>query len=146
MERLSKESIVKRFKKRGLRITPQRLAVIDVFIENRELHPGAALVYEEAKKKKKSLSLSTVYATLDALSRCGIIKVLEFDRMENRYESDLEEHINLICGRCAKIIDYRAPVAVDRREVAGRTGFSITDGRLEYYGRCRDCREHENVT
>jgi Fe2+ or Zn2+ uptake regulation protein len=39
------------------------------------------------------------------------------------------------------MVDYKAPIAVDRREVAEKTGFSITDARLEYYGHCRECRE-----
>ena len=67
--------------------------------------------------------------------------MLEFDEMENRYEGNLEEHINLICERCKKILDYKVPIAVDRREVAKKTGFSVTDTRLEYYGLCRECRK-----
>ena len=124
-----------------MKVTPQRRAIIEVLIEKRDLHPGARFVYEEAKKKKKSLSLSTAYATLNEFSRHGIIKTLQFDRMENRYEGNLEEHINLICERCKKILDYKVPIAVDQREVAKKTGFSITDTRLEYYGYCRECRE-----
>ena len=117
------------------------MAIIEVLIEQRNLHPGARLVYEEAKKKKKSLSLSTAYATLNDLSRHGIIKTLQFDRMENRYEGNLEEHLNLICEKCKKILDYKVPVAIDQREIAKKTGFSVTDTRLEYYGLCRECLE-----
>ena len=138
---IAKESIIKQLRERGLKITPQRLAIIEVLIEQGDLHPGARLVYEEAKKKKRSLSLSTAYATLNELSRHGIIKTLQFDRMENRYDGNLQEHINLICERCKKILDYKVPIAVDKRKVAKKTGFSITDTRLEYYGLCRECRE-----
>jgi Fur family peroxide stress response transcriptional regulator len=140
---MTKESIIKQLKENGLKITPQRLAIIEVLLEKRDLHPGARLLYKEAKKKKKSLSLSTTYATLNELSRHGIIKTLQFDKMEDRYEGNLEEHINLICERCKKILDYKVSVGVDQREVAKKTGFSITDTRLEYYGLCRECREEE---
>ena len=138
---MTKESVIKQLKEKGLKVTPQRLAIIDVLIEKKDFHPGARLVYEEAKKKKKSLSLSTTYATLNELSRHGIIKTLQFDKIENRYEGNLGEHINLVCERCKKILDYKVPIAVDQRVVAKRTGFAITDGRLEYYGYCRECRE-----
>ena len=140
---MTKESIIKQLKENGLKITPQRLAIIEVLLEKRDLHPGARLLYNEAKKKKKSLSLSTTYATLNELSRHGIIKTLQFDKMEDRYEGNLEEHINLICERCKKILDYKVSVGVDQREVAKKTGFSITDTRLEYYGLCRECCEQE---
>ena len=137
----TKESIIKQLKEKGLKITPQRMAIIEVLIEKRGSHPGARLVYEEAKKKKKSLSLSTAYATLNELSSNGIIKMLQFDRMENRYDGNLEEHINLICERCEKILDYKVPFAVSQGDVVKETGFSVTDTRLEYYGLCRECRE-----
>ncbi len=117
------------------------MAIIEVLIEQRDLHPGARLVYEEAKKKNKSVSLSTTYATLNELSRQGIIKTLQFDKMENRFEGNLEEHINLICEKCKKILDYKIPIPVDPRGVVRKTGFSITDTRLEYYGYCRECRK-----
>jgi Fur family peroxide stress response transcriptional regulator len=143
LPKVTKESIIKQLKEKGLKITPQRLAIIDVLIERRDLHPGARLVYEEAKKKRKSLSLSTAYATLNELSQHGIIKMLEFDKMENRFEGNLDEHINLICERCKKILDYKVPIAVDKREVVKKTGFSVTDTRLEYYGLCRECRKNK---
>jgi Fur family peroxide stress response transcriptional regulator len=139
--KITKETMISQLRERGLKITPQRLAIIDVLVEQRDLHPGARLIYEEAKKKKESLSLSTTYATLDELSRHGIIKMLQFDRMENRYEGNLEEHVNLICERCKKILDYKAPFAVDRQGIEKKTGFSVTDTRLEYYGLCHECRK-----
>ncbi len=141
MTKMIKESIITQLKEKGLKITPQRMAIIEVLVEQGDLHPGARLVYEEAKKKKKNLSLSTAYATLNEFSRHGIIKTLQFDRMENRYDGNLEEHINLICERCKKILDYKVPMTVDQREVAKKTGFSITDTRLEYYGYCQECRK-----
>ena len=96
-------------------------------------------MYEEARKRKKSLSLSTTYATLNELSRLGIIKTLQFDSMENRYEGNLEEHLNLICAHCGKILDYKIPPLVDQQKIMKKTGFSVTETRLEYYGYCRDC-------
>ncbi|MBA4390753.1 MAG: transcriptional repressor [Syntrophus sp. (in: bacteria)] len=145
LNKIMKSSIIKQLKERGLKITPQRLAVIEVLIEEKDLHPGARLVYEEAKKKKKSLSLSTTYTTLNELSRHGIIKTLQFDEMENRYEMNLEEHINLICNGCKKILDYKVPITIDQEETTKKTGFSVTGTRLEYYGYCRECRENKGI-
>ena len=142
---ITKESIIKQLKERGLKLTPQRLAIIEALVEHRLLHPGARLIYKEAKKKKKSLSLSTTYATINELSRYGIIKTLQFDKMENRCEGNLEEHINLICERCKRILDYKNSVAVDQKDVTKKTGFSVTDTRLEYYGVCRECSENMPV-
>jgi Fur family peroxide stress response transcriptional regulator len=136
-----RKSVLKELKKNGLKRTPQRLAIIEVLVSMRNLHPGASAVYREAKKIRKSLSLSTTYATLNQLSAHGIIKKLQFDTTENRYEPNLEEHVNLICNGCGKILDYEVFTPADPGEVEKRTGFSVTDKRMEYYGYCEECRK-----
>jgi len=136
-----KESIIKKMKQERLKLTPQRLAVIEVLADTIPFHPSADLIYREASKKVKSLSLSTVYSILNELSKHGIIKMLEFDRMENRYEANTTEHINLICKGCKKIIDYKPTFIIDTDEIAKRFSFQVTDSRLEYYGYCQECRK-----
>ena len=142
---ITKESVIRQLREKGLKVTSQRLAIIHVLIEQRDLHPSARLIYERAKKKKKSLSLSTTYATLNEFARHGIIRTLHLDKREDRYEGNLEEHIHLICERCKKILDYRAPITLDKREIAKKTGFIVTDPRLDYYGLCRECRRQKGA-
>jgi Fe2+ or Zn2+ uptake regulation protein len=141
LDLMMKESMIKRMREKGLKLTPQRLAVIDVLVEKNLLHPSARVIYDTAKRKTKGLSLSTVYFTLNELSKHGIIKTLEFDKMENRYEGTLTDHINLVCKKCHRITDYTIPVVIDSMEVARKTRFWVTDTRLEYYGYCEKCRQ-----
>ena len=138
---MMKTFLIKKMREKGLKVTPQRLAVIDVLIEKNLLHPSARVIYDVAKRRTNGLSLSTVYLTINELSKHGIIKTLEFDKMENRYEGNLTDHINLICKECHGITDYRIPVVIDSREVIRKTKFRVTDTRLEYYGYCQKCRE-----
>ena len=133
-------SIIQKLREKGLKLTSQRVAIMEVLIDKTPVHPGADLIYREARKKVKSLSLSTVYSTLNELSKQGIIKTLEFDRMENRYEANMREHINLICKGCKKIMDYKPPFIIDSDEIAKRCRFRVTDSRFEYYGHCQECR------
>lgn len=136
-----KESMKKRMREKGLKLTPQRLAIVDALIEKNITHPSARVIYHEARKRTRGLSLSTVYLTLNELSRHGIIKMLEFDKMENRYEGNITDHINLVCKECHDIIDYKTPILVDSKEVIRRARFWVTDTRLEYYGYCLKCRK-----
>jgi Fur family peroxide stress response transcriptional regulator len=136
-----KESIIKKMREERLKLTPQRLAVIEVLVDKTPLHPSAYLIYRDASKKVKSLSLSTVYSILNEFSKRGIIKMLEFDKMENRYESNITEHINLICKGCKKIMDFKLPFKIDTNEVARKSGFRVTDSRFEYYGYCEECKK-----
>ncbi len=136
---INKNDLIGQLKEKGLKITPQRLAVIDALVENRHKHSGATLIYQETRKKLKSISLSTVYATLKEFSEQGLIKALEFDRMENRYDGNLSEHINLICKRCGAISDFDLPSTIEPKDIMRKSGFVVTDTRMEYYGYCRDC-------
>jgi Fe2+ or Zn2+ uptake regulation protein len=138
---LVKEGIIKKMREKGLKLTAQRLAILDVLLEKAPLHPGAGLVYREVRKKMKGVSLSTVYSTLKELSKQGILKTLEFDQMENRYEGNILDHINLICRGCKKIMDYREPISIDSKKIEKRTRFRVTDTRLDYYGFCQECRK-----
>ena len=136
-----KETIFKKLKESRLKLTSQRLAIIEVLMENTSLHPGASFIYREAKKKVRGISLSTVYSSLNELSRHGIIKMLEFDKMENRYEGNITDHINLICKGFKKIMDYKVPIVIDSKEVARKARFWVTETRLDYYGYCQECRK-----
>jgi len=138
---MTKETLIEQLQNAGLKATSQRLAIIDALVLNGHLHPGANLIYREARKRMKGLSLSTVYATLTEFARHGMIKTLEFDRMENRCEGNLAEHTNLICRRCGKITDYHVAPKVEREGIARHMGFIVTDTRVDYYGYCRDCSD-----
>ena len=115
--------------------------MIEVLVDKTPLHPSAYLIYHDASKKVKSLSLSTVYSILNEFSKRGIIRTLEFDKMGNRYESNITEHINLICKGCKKIMDFKLPFKIDTNEVARKSGFRVTDRRFEYYGYCEECKK-----
>jgi len=136
---LNKDDLIGQLKEKGLKITPQRLAIIDALVENREAHPGATLIYEAARKKARRISLSTVYATMKEFSENGLIKQLEFDRMENRCDGNLSEHINLVCKKCGSISDFDLPSSIEPKDIMRKSGFVVTDTRMEYYGYCRDC-------
>ena len=128
-------------KEKGLKLTPQRRAIVDAFVEQNTLHPSARLIHQEAKRKYRGLSFSTVYLTLHELCRNGIIKMLEFDRKDNRFDGNVDEHINLICKGCGKIMDHEAPPELHGQAIGKKAQFLVTESRLEYYGYCSECIE-----
>jgi Fe2+ or Zn2+ uptake regulation protein len=137
--KVHKATILRKLKECGLKLTTQRLAIIEALTENTSLHPGASLIYQKAKKKVKGLSLSTVYYTLNELSKHGIIKMLEFDKMENRYEGNISHHLNLVCMGCGGILDFPKALPISPEKVEGQMGFRPYEMRFEYYGYCKEC-------
>ena len=54
MRMINKEDLIGQLKEKGLKITPQRLAIIDALVENRDEHPGATLIYNEAAQESQA--------------------------------------------------------------------------------------------
>lgn len=130
----------------GLRLTPQRKAICRLLSESEE-HPGAQRIYELLRPEYDSLSLATVYNTLETLSQLGVVNVLGKigDNDSVRYDADTGPHVNLACVRCHRIIDLPgAPMddLVSRldQQIEQTSGYALLGARVLYYGLCPDCQ------
>jgi Fur family peroxide stress response transcriptional regulator len=129
----------------GLRVTPQRLAVAREVL-NRQ-HPTAAEVYEAVRVEFPTMGLATVYATLNTMSRCGLVQPLAFaDAL--RFDANVSPHANLICTRCGQIVDFEGCVdLLDQLRHRTRQGadFALGSERLDLYGTCARCQAEAQV-
>ncbi|MEN3002204.1 MAG: Fur family transcriptional regulator [Armatimonadota bacterium] len=141
MERLVVNRLIEGLKRAGLRLTPQRVAICQLLAESKD-HPTASMIYHALLPQFPTLSLATVYKTLDVLKRLGLIYALgdAGDGCEH-YDADLNPHINLVCLRCHQVSDYEdeAIQQVEQR-VAAQSGYEIQGARIVYYGLCPACR------
>lgn len=136
---VSKEQMIQAYKNAGYRLTRQRLLIFDYLGSLNGDHPSARQVYDGLRDRSAGLSVATVYNTMGTLVRLGIMKVIEFETGDNRYDNNLEPHVNLICRKCGKIRDFDLDAEVQIQDVLKRANFRVSDCRLEYYGRCSDC-------
>jgi len=137
--RRSEEELKEVLRTSGCRITPQRSAILR-YIASTDTHPSARRVFEEARKTYPGLSLATVYNTLETLGRMGLVKVMDFQATDNRHETNLYPHINLICKICGAIYDFDADVSLHLDRVEKKLGFEVQGYRMEYYGVCARCK------
>ena len=133
-----KDQVIAEMREKGLRITPQRDAILDYLLSTDE-HPSARSILDHVKKMVPRICLSTVYSTLAELNKHNIINELNFDNMDNRYEGNVSHHINLICVRCGKISDYRTDHILDTDKIRQTTRFQPFQSRFELYGVCVAC-------
>jgi Fur family peroxide stress response transcriptional regulator len=61
--------------------------------------------------------------------------------MENRYESNVSDHLDLVCLGCGRIMNYDEPIPMLKERVEKKTGFVTNRMRYEYYGDCKNCRQ-----
>lgn len=131
----------------GLRLTPQRVAICEILARSRD-HPTAYGIYRRLRRRFPTVSLATVYKTLDVLVRLGLANPLgdAGDGMVH-YDGETEPHINLVCLSCHRVRDLEG---VDVRElhqrVADRSGYVLRGARLIYYGLCPDCQRRARAS
>lgn len=132
------EKLVHSLREAGFRLTPQRRAVCSSLAASSS-HPTAQEIYQEIAQDYPSLSLTTVYNTLDALVRVGAIHALGAAGDERtHYEPNTEPHVNVACISCQRIVDHDSETlhALDaelRRRFSDR---NLLGSRLVYYTDC----------
>ncbi|OLV19507.1 Fur family transcriptional regulator [Deinococcus marmoris] len=124
-----------------VRQTKQRAAVIEVLRAARS-HPDAAWIHAQVRQTLPSLSLGTVYRTLDALVAGGVVVTLERAGQATRYDYKRagEDHHHAVCRGCGAIFDVDAGELPQLSAAALPAGFQVTDVRLEFIGICPDCQ------
>lgn len=128
----------------GMRITPQRVAICELLASSHE-HPTAAMIYDELKPRFGSLSLATVYNTLETLVGLGVVNVLGHAGDDKvHYDADTEPHVNLACISCSRIIDIPSEhVTHLDSEIAAASGYKLLGARVLYYGLCPACQKKQ---
>jgi Fur family transcriptional regulator, ferric uptake regulator len=125
---------------RGLRMTPQRKLVLDAV--HALGHGTPEQVAERVQQVAPSLSLSTVYRTLDLLEEMGVVSHTHLGHRAPTYHAvGHADHIHLVCRRCGGIEE--ADVGGARTladEVRERYGFSTDVAHLSLDGVCAVCR------
>lgn len=131
----------------GMRVTPQRVAICELLAASHE-HPTAAMIYAELKQRFASLSLATVYNTLDALVGLGVVNVLGHAGDDKvHYDADTEPHVNLACISCSRIIDIPSEhVTHLDTEISAASGYKLLGARVLYYGLCPACQKKQAKT
>jgi len=127
------------FRQAGRRITRQRMLIF-AYLEICNTHPSARQIFDDLVRELPTLSLATVYSTLRSLVELDLINELDFEALDNRYDTRVEPHLNLVCTGCGSISDrdQQLPVAPDR--ILREHGFATTGFRFEYRGLCAACR------
>ena len=99
------EEISDKLIEKGLRVTPQRIAILEAIIKLNN-HPTAENVIEYIRKNHPNISVATVYKVLDALVEKGLIKKVKTEKDIMRYDAIMESHHHIYCSDSDRIEDY----------------------------------------
>jgi Fur family transcriptional regulator, ferric uptake regulator len=137
---MTHEEIVHRLRYAGYKITPSRLAVLEV-IEQKGEHLNPNEILEQAKGIHPAIGRATVYRTLELLTQLGIVRPIYVGETGPTYIRADGNHHHLVCSGCGVVVDFEQCVADQMtQELVDRFGFQINSHLLEFYGLCAKCR------
>lgn len=120
---------------RGMRMTEQRRIIARILNDAKD-HPDVEEVYRRASAVDSSVSLSTVYRTMNLFEEAGLVSKHDFKDGRARFEPISESHHDhLIDIRSGKVIEFHNEKIEQLQEmIANQLGFKLVDHRLELYG------------
>ncbi|MGD6851547.1 MAG: Fur family transcriptional regulator [Candidatus Bathyarchaeia archaeon] len=135
----SDATAIEALRSKGYKATPQRIAICRIALNSRT-HPSAQQVYDKVKKIHPTVSLATVYKTLEVLRDLDLVQEINFPKGQARFDSYMHPHINLVCIKCGRITDLDdATMEEITRKVTASTKFKPTGQRMDVYGVCHKC-------
>lgn len=126
-------------KKNGVRITPQRHAILEYLVTSKS-HPTADEIYKSLASNFPNMSVATVYNNLRVFLSVKLIKELTYGDVSSRFDFVTHDHYHIICDECSTIVDFHYPGLEEVEHLASHvTGFQVKSHRLEVYGVCPTC-------
>lgn len=132
------DHLVARCRDEGMAVTPQRIAIFRALVSSDD-HPSPEMLHQRVKKTMPSLSLATIYKTLDALAEMGLVEEVSPVGDVKRYDGNHRPHHHLVCVKCKKVIDFYSDSFDAITPPRGMDGFVPQALTVQIKGTCARC-------
>jgi len=130
----------RRVREAGFKLTPPRLAVLQVVEEDCN-HLSTSEIFRRAQLIQPGVGLATVYRALELFTELGIVRPITVGDGPPTYIRAEGGHHHLVCSACGTVIEFDECGSANlAAELAARYNFQIQSHLLEFYGLCANCR------
>ncbi|MDF2609364.1 MAG: hypothetical protein K0R92_838 [Lachnospiraceae bacterium] len=136
-------------KQNGLKVTTQRILILEALEDRPDKHLTAEEIYECVKEQNPDIGLATVYRTIQLLSELNLIDKLNLGDGYVRYEigqlgrenSVQHHHHHLICLSCGNVFTVQDDLLETLEQRINEVmDFEVVDHEVKLYGYCKDCQ------
>ena len=124
-------------KSKEIRPSYQRIKVLEYMHQKKGGHPTVDEIFRALLPDIPSLSKVTIYNTLRTLVEVGLVRVVDIDDSEKRYDITLNNHGHFQCEVCGSIYNFQ--VNIDQVPIEGLSQFEITQKDVYFKGLCPNC-------
>jgi len=122
------------------RITKQRKIILEE-LRKLQTHPTADELYEKVRSRLPRISLGTVYRNLEYMASCGMIKKLNIDERQKRFDGETVNHYHIICLDCGSVDDLFIDFSINPDELLKeKTPYRVDGYELVFSGLCPKCK------
>ena len=104
------DQFIQRFKQHGVRPTKRREAVY-LALQETKSHPTAEEVHAMVVSQGCSLSLATIYSTLELFSRQGLVRRMSIHGRADRFDATTSSHLHLHLEDTGEVLDVPSEVS-----------------------------------
>ncbi|MCW3490967.1 Fur family transcriptional regulator [Dethiobacter alkaliphilus] len=121
---------------RGIKPSFHRLKILEYLLSGKK-HPTVDEIYSELVKEVPTLSKTTVYNTLNLFAKAGLVRRINVEEHETRFDANTVSHGHFKCLRCNRIYDF----TIDDTAMVtpGLNGFDIEEKKIYFQGTCPGC-------
>lgn len=101
---MEQKDIIKLLETNDIKPTIHRVIILDYIIKSQE-HPTADMIYSDVKKDFPTISLATVYNTLEVLEQHGLVRSIKFQHENCRFDYAKKDHLHIYISNKNEIID-----------------------------------------
>ena len=137
------DELTELFRAQGRKVTPQRQRIFAA-LQGDVTHPSAEAVFERVRRGMPTISLKTVYQTLNELAELGEVAALDLGTGALRFDPNVDvAHQHLVCNRCGRVRDVTVEVGGLSVPPAAVQGYEVHSAEVVFRGLCGGCREPE---
>jgi len=132
-----KYDFTKELRLKGLKITPPRLAILEVFLKSKKHESIKTL-----SKKLKNIDIVTIYRNINSFEEKGILRKVGLYNDSVAYELNLEHHHHIVCTKCNKIEEFKncdIGSLVKKISLKSSQFKVIKDHSFKLFGICNSC-------
>ncbi len=121
----------------NLKVTPQRIAIVDEL--HKHGHMNIDSLYQVLLVKFPSISLATIYKNINAMIEKVFVDEVKIEHKKSVFELSKKDHAHTICSTCGEIEDMDFSLQNLMKEVASNSSFEIEKTSLCFTGICKTC-------
>jgi Fur family peroxide stress response transcriptional regulator len=127
-------------REKGFKVTPQRLAIYNV-LSNTTVHPSAEMIFSKLQEFYPTMSLATVYKTIEILKEIELVQILNVGEESFRYDANTDTHPHVRCMVCNRVDDiYGVDESAYVKQISEKTAYRLSGQQFYFYGVCPECQ------